>query len=131
MGKRLWLDDIRKPPFGYDLWAKTADECIAMLQVYDVEHVSLDHDLAAEHYRDVEAGSAAGHEATTTCPLDRESYREKTGYAVLDWMHEHNAWTPDISVHTLNPRGAEDMLSKLRNSAPANVVYRRVWPKTA
>lgn len=30
---RLWLDDRRKPPWGYDLWAKTADEAIAMLEL--------------------------------------------------------------------------------------------------
>ena len=49
---KLWLDDIRKPPWGYDLWAKTADECIEMLQRYgdEITHASLDHDLADAHY---------------------------------------------------------------------------------
>ena len=31
MGKRLWLDDCRKMPSDYDLWAKTADEAIDIL----------------------------------------------------------------------------------------------------
>ena len=46
---KLWLDDKRKPPWDYDLWAKTAKEAIAMLEEHGdaIEHCSLDHDLAA------------------------------------------------------------------------------------
>jgi len=123
MGKRLWLDDMRKKPFDYDLWAKTADECIAMLQAHDVEHVSLDHDLADEHYEDADEPGGYGSPPT---PIDRRRHKEKTGYDVLLWMEEHGRWVPDISVHTMNPRGGEDMMRKLRHKAPDGVTYRRV-----
>lgn len=113
---RLWLDDKRTPPWGYELWAKTADEAIEMLQRHEVTHCSLDHDLADEHYPAAIAGG----------PIDRPFYTEKTGYAVLEWMHEHDRWVADISVHTMNPRGGDDMMAKLRNRAPAHVTFRRV-----
>ena len=120
-GHRLWLDDRRKTPVGYTLEAKTADECIALLEKHgdDIEHVSLDHDLA----------DAAYHVTMdVNVPIDRSALVEKTGYAVLEWMHEHDRWVPDISIHSLNPRGAQDMLNKLENRAPKHVKFRRVKP---
>jgi hypothetical protein len=125
---KLWLDDMRKPPFGYDLWAKTADQAIAMLEKHGdrIEHCSLDHDLAEDHYETAAEFSGYGLAPT---PIDRSRFKEKTGYAVLEWMHETGRWVADISIHTLNPRGGEDMMSKLKNRAPAHVVYRRVYPR--
>jgi len=85
MSRRVWLDDIRKKPFGFDVWVNTADEAIAALAVGDVELISLDHDLAAEHYPDAGGGYGEGS-------LDRSRFREKTGYDVVLWMAEHNVW---------------------------------------
>ena len=126
MGLRLWLDDIRKPPHGYFLWAKTADEAIEMLQKYgdDIEHVSLDHDLDPTHYAFQD--DPGGYNA----PLarwDRSKFKVKTGYAVIEWM-QANRWVPDISVHSLSS-GAEDMMMKLVREAPDGVTYRRVKPR--
>ena len=114
----LWLDDIRKPPWGYELWAKTYDQCVELLLKHGdaIEHVSLDHDLGPEAYATVDGDQ----------PIDRSSLTEKTGYDVLSWMHENNKWVPDISVHTMNPKGAQDMMTKLQNRAPAHVKFRRI-----
>jgi hypothetical protein len=122
LSKRLWLDDLRTAPWGYDLVAKTADECIEMLKTHVIRHCSLDHDLAPEHYPTESTGYYEP-------PIDRSAFKEKTGYDVLAWMQESGAWVPEIHVHTLNARGAEDMLAKLKNRAPEWVVYRRVWPR--
>ena len=84
----------------------------------------MDHDLADAHY----VSDVAGGYCSPLTPVDRSAFKEKTGYAVLEWMQEHNRWVPDISVHSLNPKGAEDMMTKLRNRAPAGVTYRRVAP---
>jgi hypothetical protein len=116
---RLWLDDVRKPPFGYDLVAKTADEAIAILQAFEVEHCSLDHDLGLEAYATVSGDQ----------PIHRSTLKEKTGYDVLLWMEETDRWCPDISIHTMNPKGAIDMMLKLEYRAPSHVQYRRVWPR--
>jgi len=124
----LWLDDMRLPPWGYDLWAKTADEAISLLEFHGgkVTHCSLDHDLADEHY-------AAHHDNSggymdPVIPIDRSEYKEKTGYEVLEWMHEHDAWVSDVSVHTMNPKGRLDMLRKLEHRAPAHVSFRSCNP---
>ena len=114
---RLWLDDRRKPPWGYDLWAKNAPQAIQMLQDHAVEHVSLDHDLHEEHYADVNG----------LAPIDRSKYRELTGYAVLEWMHANNRWVVDIHVHSLNGKGVADMLA-FQDRAPSGVTFRRVKP---
>ncbi len=124
MSKRLWLDDIRKPPWGFDLWAKTADEAIEMLQEHDVVHVSLDHDLDDEHY--AHQDNPGGYNAPPA-PWDRSKFRQKTGYAVLEWMAQTGRWVPDISIHSLSS-GAEEMMQKLKKEAPAGVSYRRVKP---
>jgi len=127
-GLWLWLDDIRLPPWGYDLWAKTAQEAIDFLQLHggQITHCSLDHDLADEHYNS--SSNSGGGYMAPVLPLDRSSYTEMTGYAVLDWMHEHDQWVPDISVHTMNPKGRQDMLAKLRNRAPSWCSWRSCMP---
>ena len=98
--KRLWLDDERPPPDGYDHWVKTADECIAALMTGEYYHVSLDHDLAAEHYHgDLPA---------------KEAYKEKTGQAVVDWMVKTARYPRSIRIHTMNPVGRQNMAAALR-----------------
>ncbi len=123
MGHRLWLDDRRTAPWGYDLVAKDADSCIALLEQYgdEIEHCSLDHDLGAEHYVISDPAN----------PVDRSGYVEKTGFQVLEHMQETGRWVSDISIHSLNPRGAQDMMNKLENRAPAHVKFRRVKPGEA
>jgi hypothetical protein len=102
---KLYLDDLRCPPFGWDL-VRTADECIAVLESGKVEELSLDHDLADEHY-------ASGE------PLD--GYREKTGMSVVDWMVETGTWPTVVYIHTLNPVGRGRMLAAVQRHAPEHV----------
>lgn len=94
----LWLDDTR-PPWKYGYlgaeWVKTADEAIALLRTGRVKFASLDHDLHDEHY--VNAG-------------DPNSFKEKTGMAVVEWMEQTNTWPPNgVAVHSMNPVGRERM----------------------
>jgi hypothetical protein len=47
MGIKIWLDDIRPmPKEGYDLWCKTAQECLQAVKSGNVDYISFDHDLA-------------------------------------------------------------------------------------
>lgn len=41
---RLWLDDLRPPPPGWE-WAKTVEEAILIIESGEVVEASLDHDL--------------------------------------------------------------------------------------
>jgi hypothetical protein len=123
MGVRLWLDDRRMSPWGYDLWAKTAEDAIWMLGHHPVDHVSLDHDLADEHYADAERDQSGYMEPPRA--IDRSRYRNKTGYAVIEWMRDSGVWPADIGVHTRRTRAAQEMLALLRRCAPAGVRFYR------
>jgi hypothetical protein len=121
MTLRLWLDDRRLSPWGYDLQAKTANEAIWHIEHQPVVHVSLDHDLASEHYDD-----AASDASSPSRVIDRSRYREKTGYAVLEWMRDSGRWVPDIGVHTRRSLAAAEMLAFIRRFAPPHVRGYRV-----
>lgn len=104
---KLFLDDMRRPPFGWDR-VLTADECIVTLVSRRVEELSLDHDLHEEHYN---------------TSLDPSTYLHKTGMAVVEWLilAEAKMWPPVIYVHSLNEKGRNEMLVKLRQRAPSHV----------
>ena len=104
LADKLFLDDERKLPIGYNLHAKTVEEAIAHLETHIVWHVSLDHDLDDAHYAFQLGGQNSGGYNAPPRPWDESTFAVKTGYAVLEWMHENDAWVPDIQVHT-SPRG--------------------------
>ena len=108
---KLWLDDARLPPPSYSHWARTADECIKFLKEGRCKHVSLDHDLAFEHY--------VGNKPA------KDACKEKTGMAVVDWMIENNVWPREVRIHTMNPVGRENMRRACLNHAPRGRV--RCW----
>lgn len=99
---KMWLDDIREPwkfgAIGWE-WVKTAEEAINLLKAGEVEVASLDHDLSDEHY-----------------PWNRSNEYDMpvsgagTGYDVVCWMEENNAWPKGgVSVHSMNPVGRKRM----------------------
>ncbi len=107
----LWLDDIRLPPIGW-IWAKTAAEAIVVLSAKRVVECSLDHDLAAEHYKDVNGYSEAAYSADSS---------EPTGYSVVLWMAEHNVWPNIVRIHSMNPVGAKAMSQIIQRWRPENL----------
>jgi hypothetical protein len=48
MSLRVWLDDIRPLPPGYNVHVTTAEDAINLLKTGKVELISLDHDLGTE-----------------------------------------------------------------------------------
>lgn len=95
---KVWLDDVRPPPD--DTWtvAKTAKECIRLLDTNSgaVELCSLDHDLGSEK-------------------------PGEDGYEVLRWIERNCSKDPEylpprsILVHTSNPVARERMYQALRS----------------
>lgn len=75
---RLWVDDLRTPPEGWE-WAKTSHDAIAALSTAAVSELSLDHDLGGDD---------------TTRP-------------VVLWMCENKVWPDEVRVHSANPVGVE------------------------
>ena len=119
VSRRLWLDDVRLPPDHTWRWVKTADEAIAALASGTVDEISLDHDLAEEHYEGrYEPGGMYG-------PPDEagnvtRKFREKTGYDVVLWMVENNIWPTTIRIHTMNPVGRTHMKTAIERALGEN-----------
>lgn len=86
----VWVDDIRPAPEGW-YWAKTYDEAIEYLGKYNIEGISLDHDMADEDYSSFIEGS--------------HDYDEQTGYEIALFMRENNIWPEFVGVHSANPVG--------------------------
>lgn len=100
---RLWLDDVRDPfehgHIGW-VWAKTANDAIALLETGLVVEASLDHDLSIE--------------ATLG-----QWENEETGYDVVCWMEEHNVWPVNgTRVHSMNPAGKQRMEQVINKCSP-------------
>jgi len=89
-GMKVWLDDIRPMPEGYDIHAYSAAEAIELLKSGKVTEISLDHDLA---------------------DLERD------GYEVACWIEKHayDGTLPKLiwKIHSANPVGVSRMRSAL------------------
>lgn len=107
---RIYLDDIRTPPDGWTI-VRTYAECIEALQTGNVDYLSLDHDLAEEHY------------AVSTGYTDHQPvFREPTGYDVCKWMVENDVWPKKaITLHSANPVGRQNMRQLLERYKPEGV----------
>jgi hypothetical protein len=79
---KVWLDDVRPMPEGFDRHAATAAEAIALLAQGGVTHISLDHDL----------GNDAGSGYDVACWIEQAAY--------------HGLMEPVIvRIHSANPVG--------------------------
>jgi hypothetical protein len=102
---KLYLDDIRVTPQGYDLRAYTAAEAIDMLKTGTVTFISFDHDLGPE--------------------------RAGTGYDVAKWIEEQVHTNPDFTmpswdVHSGNPVGARNINMAMLSAMEASLL-KNTW----
>ena len=108
-GRKVWLDDYRDPPPGWE-WAKSYDEVVKLLEGGDVDQLSLDHDLADIHYA---MESSSGYPNP-----DPYAGAEKTGYHVCLWMAENNVWPRQLYIHSMSTVGRERMKATICRYAP-------------
>jgi len=91
---RLYLDDVRPTPEGFDLRAYTAQEAIAYLKAGTVTFISFDHDLGPP-----EAG---------------------TGYDVACWIElaavGEDIVVPTWDVHSDNPVGRMNIIRAMQSA---------------
>lgn len=91
---KIWLDDERPMPQGFDRQVKTADEAIALLKSGGVTLISLDHDLG-----ETENG---------------------TGYNVarfIEFSAYHRKFAPiEVLIHSANPVGRGRMEQAINNA---------------
>lgn len=93
---RLWLDDIRPAPPGWE-WARSAARAIKLLAAGGVVEISLDHDLGSDFEPPV-----------------------ATGYDVAAWIEEqaHAGTLAPLrwAVHSANPVGAARIRQAMENA---------------
>ena len=88
---KIWFDDIRPMPEGFDVWIKTSEECLAFIleNSKKIELISFDHDLGGED---------------TTMPvakmLERAAYFNEI--KPIKWR-----------VHSANPEGRRNLIATL------------------
>ena len=93
---KLWVDDLRPAPD--DTWAtaKTSYEALEFLRSRRVPYkeISLDHDMGGDD----------------------------TTMAVVDWLIWNvRGWPKDISIHTQNPVGRDNLIRTISTYAPPSV----------
>lgn len=83
---KIWLDDERPMPVGFDCQAKTAARAIELLAAGNVTALSLDHDL----------GDGAGTGYEVACYIEQAAY--------------NGTLSPiEVTIHSANPVGRERM----------------------
>ncbi|MDO7487397.1 cyclic-phosphate processing receiver domain-containing protein [Peribacillus sp. NPDC096622] len=102
----VFLDDYRKAPDGYVL-VETIDECIELLQNFDIEHLSLDHDLLN---------------------------KTRNGFMLVQKMVKEKLFANRITIHSANSVGGKAMYNCLKQAQrnlimpPAIIVSLRPLP---
>lgn len=84
---KIYLDDERQMPSGFDIHVKSADEAIALLVAGGVSAISLDHDLGDE-------GNGTGYDVA--CFIERSAY-------------EGTLKSLEVTIHSANPIGRARM----------------------
>ena len=92
MGLRIWLDDVRPAPNDFDVWCKTAKECLALVKTGSVDYISFDHDLA---------DSLSGYWVATN--IDDLAYLHKLN--PIEW-----------DVHSQNPVGRDNITRAMKSA---------------
>ena len=90
---RVWLDDLRFPPEEYNVWAKTAEECIAILNTGGVTSLSFDHDLGE--------GNGTGYDVA--CWIEKAAFFGRL--SKIQWR-----------VHSMNSVGAKNIKAAMRKA---------------
>lgn len=89
----VYLDDLRPCPKGFVL-ARSARECILLLEECEVDILSLDHDLG---------------------------WDEPNGFEVVKHMVRHRLYPREIYLHTSNVLGKMNMFQHLYQYKPEHV----------
>jgi len=99
---KLWIDDLRTPPIGYDLWARNYDDAIKLINENrnKITRISFDHDIAS--YDDY------GNELTgyaIAVYIEQEVY-----YEDIDPSSIH-----EIQIHSSNTSGNRKIFACFNN----------------
>lgn len=81
---KLWVDDIRPAPSGYDFWSYSVNNAKDIIKFNDIQLIDIDHDAGDYAY-------------------DGGDYIK-----LLDWLEETGRNIP-IRIHSMNHVGVQNM----------------------
>ncbi len=100
---KLFLDDTRDFPKGYDCCCRDYESATILLSSMKFDHISLDYSLGAD-------GGGSG--------LD-----------VLKFMKENNIFVPSVNIHSNHIIGKERMREYCEKNFPDSIVTMNMLPK--
>lgn len=118
--KKLWFDDIRRPPDNTWIWARTYQGAVDMFEKYGsyIMECSLDHDLGL-HDMDPDIPDA---------DMQRGFDPDHDGVKLIKWMIETDHIPDHITIHSWNPVGATNMSNALKDAGYNCIVRPYVRP---
>jgi len=90
---RVWLDDVRVMPEGFDVWVTDALSCAELIESGKVTYLSFDHDL----------GDSLFTGYTVACIIESLAYYNKI---------DRISW----DIHSQNPVGRENIGKAMRKA---------------
>lgn len=112
---KIYLDDIRIPVGNWIVvhnYIEFVDK-IKELGIENIEEVSMDHDLADEHYRP----SMYDPDKHYSNYYTDGTFKEKTGFDCAKYLvnlcMDNNISMPQVYVHSSNPVGCENIMSMI------------------
>lgn len=106
MRKRLWLDDKREMPEGYEIHATNAYFAIGAIIGGHVSHISFDHDLG--FYNGEEDHNNSGYAVAKF--IERSAFDFAEGRSTF--RLEPMTW----EIHSANPEGRRNIEMAMRNA---------------
>lgn len=97
---RVWLDDVRPmPKEGFDIWVKTAEEALELIESGQVSFMSFDHDLGFNM-------------KTMRCDNVKSGYdvAKRVEQLAAEGTLRRFGW----AVHSMNPTGADNIEMALK-----------------
>lgn len=117
MLRKLFLDDVRPAPFGWGL-ARDYENFCSLVDNFDYDLISFDHDLAPEHYPGFSLGS--GYMETSSNPS-----LNPTGLDCARYVIAKGKVPRYVVVHSMNPVGAERIVQEFTDTTA--VIFREVY----
>lgn len=120
---KLWIDDVRPAPEGWE-WATNYADAIEAFEANQITDASFDHDLGFYH---------GGETVTwdhTTWPFKGADYRhsDPTGYDLIRWVAECGRWpTKSCAVHSMNPVGFANIAATIERYGPYDQLEKLVY----
>jgi hypothetical protein len=112
MGARikLWHDDVREPPDDSWLWARDNADAMVVLGAFDVDVLSMDHDLGGS---DISLDALRKMKDRDYLKIDSE----ETGVDLAEYIGWNDLYPAEIVIHSMNVVGAGRILGALQRWA--------------